>query len=152
MTRESVHQPGDVVNGYQLSADGSRWDPVGQTLTEGSAASPDRSPAQHTAASSSLLPTARLGWFALVAAAIGLGSWIVLPLLTGLREQYPVTDTVVMPIIGLVLTLIAAVINVLAVWLGKQRSVLNMLAALLTVAVTVFFGVFVIGDVLGGLA
>jgi len=149
MSRESVHQPGDVVNGYRLSADGTRWDPVGQTRPEGSPASPD-SPGQSTTASFAVLPTSRLGWVALVAAAIGLGSWIVLPLLTGLREQYPVTDTVVMPIIGLALTLIAALINVLAVWPGKQRSVLNILGAVLTGGVTLFFGVFVIGDVLGG--
>jgi hypothetical protein len=31
MTSEPVYQPGDVVNGHRLSADGSRWDPVGQT-------------------------------------------------------------------------------------------------------------------------
>jgi hypothetical protein len=149
MTSQRVYQPGDVVNGYRLSADGSRWDPVGQPLPEGLPASPD-SPGQSTTASSVVLPTSRLGWVAVVASAIGLGSWILLPLLTGLREQYPVTDTVVMPIIGLVLTLIAAVINVLAVWPGKQRSVLNILGAVLTVGVTLFFGVFVIGDVLGG--
>ena len=149
MTSQRVYHPGDVVNGYRLSADGSRWDPVGQPLPEGSPASPD-SPGQSTTASSVVLPTSRLGWVALVAAAIGLGSWILLPLLTGLREQYPVTDTVVMPIIGLALTLIAALINVLAVWPGKQRSVLNILGAVLTGGVTLFFGVFVIGDVLGG--
>jgi hypothetical protein len=55
-----------------------------------------------------------------------------------------------MPIIGLALTLIAALINVLAVWLGKQRSVLNIFGAVLTVGVTLFFGVFVIGEALGG--
>lgn len=95
-------------------------------------------------------PTARSGRLALVAAAVGLGSWIVLPMLTALRDTFPVTDTVVMPIIGLVLVTLAAIVNVIAYWLGRQRSVMNLVATVLTVAATVFFGFFVIGEGLGG--
>jgi hypothetical protein len=36
------------------------------------------------------------------------------------------------------------------VWPGKQRSVVNILGAVLTVGVSLFFGVFVIGEGLGG--
>jgi len=98
-----------------------------------------------------LWPTAGSGWLALVAAAIGLGSWVVLPIVTTVfGRTYPVTDTVVMPIIGLVLVLLAAIINVAAFWLGKQRSILNTAAVVLTVGATVFFGTFVIGEGLGG--
>jgi len=98
-----------------------------------------------------LWPTARSGWFSLAAAAVGLGSWIVLPIVTTVfRDTYPVTDTVVMPIIGLVLVFLSAIINVLALWLGRQRSTLNIVATVLTVCATLFFGLFVIGEGLGG--
>ena len=96
-------------------------------------------------------PTARSGWIALAAAAVGLGSWIVLPIVTSLfADTFPVTDTVVMPIIGLVLVTLAAIVNVLTLWLGRQRSVMNVVATVVTVAATLFFGVFVIGEGLGG--
>jgi hypothetical protein len=86
-----------------------------------------------------------------VTAAVGLGSWVVLPLVTGLfADRYPVTDTFVMPVIGVALTTIAAVVNVLVVWRGGQRSGVNVVAAALTVAATLFFGFFVIGEGLGG--
>ena len=100
---------------------------------------------------SPLLPTAPSGWIALAAAGIGMGSWIVLPIVTSLfADEYPVTDTIVMPIIGLVLTVLAAVVNVLVLWLARQRSLANILATVLTVSAAVFFGFFVIGEGLGG--
>jgi hypothetical protein len=71
-------------------------------------------------------------------------------MLTALRDTFPVTDTVVMPIIGLALVTLAAIVNVIAFWLGRQRSVMNMIATVLTVAATVFFGFFVIGEGVGG--
>lgn len=102
-------------------------------------------------ASSSLWPTARSGWFALVAAFVGLGSWIVLPIITTLfHDTYPVTDTVVMPIIGTVLVTLAATVNVVVLWFGRQRSVMNVISTVLTVAGAVFFGFFVIGEGLSG--
>ena len=102
-------------------------------------------------ASSSMWPTAPSGWFALIAALVGLGSWIVLPIVTTLyRDTYPVTDTVVMPIIGTVLVALAAIVNVVALWLGRQRSGLNVIFTVLTLAGADFFGLFVIGEGLGG--
>ena len=102
-------------------------------------------------ASSSMWPTARSGWFALIAALVGLGSWIVLPIITTLfRDTYPVTDTVVMPIIGAALVTLAAIVNVVALWLGRQRSVMNIIFTVLTVAGAVFFGFIVIGEGLSG--
>ena len=96
-------------------------------------------------------PTAPRGWCALAMAAIGLGSWVVLPLVTTVfRETYPVTDTVVMPIVGLALVALAAVVDVLVVWLGGQRSATNLVAAILTSGATLFLGFFVIGEGLGG--
>lgn len=97
------------------------------------------------------VPTRPIGWAGVVAAIIGLGSWVVLPLITTLfGETVPVTDTVLMPIIGLVLIAIAAVINVIALWPARQRNVLTLIATLLTVPAALFFGVFVIGEGLGG--
>ena len=96
-------------------------------------------------------PPAPRGWWALVMAAIGLGSWVVLPLVTTVfRESYPVTDTVLMPVIGLVLVAVAAVVDVLVVWRGGQRSAMNLVAAILTSGATLFLGFFVIGEGLGG--
>ena len=100
---------------------------------------------------STMWPTMVGGWVALGSAAVGLGSWIVLPLITSLfADTYPVTDTVVMPVIGLVLTVVAAIVNVLAVGPGRQRSAVGIVAAGLTVGATLFFGFFVIGEGLGG--
>ena len=102
-------------------------------------------------AASSMWPTARSGRLALGAAFVGLGSWIVLPIVTTLfHDTYPVTDTVVMPIIGAVLVTLAAVINVVTLWLGRQRSVMNVIFTILTVAAAVFFGSIVIGEGFGG--
>lgn len=98
-----------------------------------------------------IVPDTGFGWLAVIAAAVGLGSWIVLPVITSLlRDEYPVTDTYLMPVIGLVLTVIAAVVNVLAVWLGRQRSIMSLVAMFLTVMASLFFGLFVIGEGLSG--
>lgn len=116
-----------------------------------SPSSPGVTPGPSTVPPSPTWPTTRSGWLALAAAAVGLGSWIVLPIVTSLfADTFPVTDTVVMPILGLVLVTLAAIVNVLTLWLGRQRSVMNIVATVLTVAATLFFGVFVIGEGLGG--
>ena len=96
-------------------------------------------------------PVSPVGWVALATAAVGLGSWIVLPVITTLfGDTHPVTDTILMPVIGLVLTVVAAIVNVLAVGPGRQRSAVSIVAAGLTVGATLFFGFFVIGEGVGG--
>jgi hypothetical protein len=55
-----------------------------------------------------------------------------------------------MPVIGLVLIAVAAVINVLVLWLFRQRSATSIVATGLTVAATLFVGSFVIGEGLSG--
>ena len=120
-------------------------------MTHASTPSPGSAPRPPTVPPSRTWPTARSGRLALAAAAVGLGSWIVLPIVTALfADIFPVTDTVLMPIIGLVLVTLAAVVNVMTLWLGRQRSAMNIIATVLTVAATLFFGVFVIGEGLGG--
>ena len=92
-----------------------------------------------------------IGWSAIVLSALGLGSWVVLPLITTIfGETYPVTDSFVMPVIGTVLIDLAAVVNVLCVWLWRERSVLNIIALGLTVPLALFFTFFVVGEGLGG--
>ena len=109
----------------------------------------ERNPPEPWAAA--VWPSAPRGWWALVMAAIGLGSWVVLPLITTVfRETYPVTDTFLMPVIGLALVALAAVVDVLVVWLGGQRSAINLVAVILTSGATLFLGFFVIGEGLGG--
>lgn len=145
MDIEPHYRPGDVVNGYRLSADGSSWEPV-----EPAAPVPG-APTQARSARTGLLPNGRAGWSALIITAVGLGSWLVLPIVTTVfRERYPVTDTVLMPIIGVALTLVAALVNVLVVWRARERSVLNILAMVFTLAAGAFFGVFLIGEGLAG--
>ncbi len=55
-----------------------------------------------------------------------------------------------MPIIGLVLVPLPAIVNALVLWLGRQRSAFNITATIVTAVATVFFGFFVIGEGLGG--
>lgn len=96
-------------------------------------------------------PRTWIGWSAIVLSALGLGSWVVLPLITTIfGETYPVTDSFVMPVIGTVLIDLAAVVNVLCVWLWRERSVLNIIALGLTVPLALFFTFFVVGEGLGG--
>lgn len=98
-----------------------------------------------------VLPTRASGWVALAAAAIGLGSWVVLPIITSVfGDTYPVTDSYVMPLIGVALVAIAAVVNVLVLWLGRQRCVLCIVATVLTVCAAGMFGFITIGEWLGG--
>jgi hypothetical protein len=145
MDTEPHYRPGDAVNGYRLSADGSRWEPV-EPATPVPGAPPQPRPTR-----AGFLPTGRAGWWALIITAVGLGSWLVLPIVTTVfRERYPVTDTVLMPIIGLGLTLVAALVNVLVVWRARERSVLNILAMVFTLAAGAFFGAFLIGEGLAG--
>lgn len=99
---------------------------------------------------SPLLPTAPSGWIAFAAAGSEWGPGSCFSIVTSLfADEYPVTDTIVMPIIGLVLTVMAAVDNVLVLWLARQRSLANILANVLTVSATLFLGFFVIGEGLG---
>ncbi|MDO8308346.1 MAG: hypothetical protein Q7V58_08320 [Actinomycetota bacterium] len=119
-------------------------------MTGMDAASPTPPRAGRAAWGATVWPTAPRGWLALAAAAFCVGTWLVLPLLTTLRDRYPVTDTVVMPIIGLAVTAVAATVNVLIVWPGSQRSAVNIVVMGHMVAALAFLGFFVIGEGIGG--
>jgi hypothetical protein len=96
-------------------------------------------------------PNTRNSWWTLVASVIGIASWLVLPVITmKFRDIYPITDTWVMPAIGTLLIDMAAILNVIVIWRCKERSILNIIAAVLVIPMALFFTFFVIGEGLGG--
>jgi hypothetical protein len=92
-----------------------------------------------------------IGWWALGFSIVGLAAWVILPIITTVfRETFPITDTALMPIIGVVLIDIAAVFNALNVFVWKERSVLGIVAAAITIPAALFFTLMVVGEGLGG--
>ena len=78
-------------------------------------------------------------------------STIALPIITSVfQDEYPLTDSYLMPVVGVSLTVLAALVNVLAVWKGHQRSVVSLVAMFLTVMASLSFGLIVIGEGLSG--
>ncbi len=98
-----------------------------------------------------VVPGRPVGWWALAVSAVGLASWIVLPIITmTLRETYPITDTALMPVIGVVLVDVAAFFDVLCIAVWKERSLVNLAVAAVTVAAALFFTFMVVGEGLAG--
>ena len=112
---------------------------------------PDQVPATPGAAGRAVLPRKPIGWWALGLAVAAMASWVVLPLITTtFRETYPITNTWVMPAIGIVLLDAAAVLSVLCVWRWRERSVLNIVALALTLPMALLFTLIVVGEGLAG--
>ena len=98
-----------------------------------------------------ILPKTKAGWWALIVTVIVIAACATLPVITiNFRDIYPVTDTWVMPAIGVVLIDLAAIFNILCVWPWRERSVLNILAAVLTVPSALFFTFMVVGEGIAG--
>jgi hypothetical protein len=98
-----------------------------------------------------ILPKKKAGRWALIITVIVIAACAVLPVITiNFRDSYPVTDTWVMPAIGVVLIDLAAIFNILCIWTWRERSVLNILAAVLTVPSALFFTFMVVGEGLAG--
>ena len=98
------------------------------------------------------MPRTKVGRRALVFTAIGLASWIILPLITmNFREEFPVTDTWIMPVIATVLIVLAAVYNAACIWRWHERSTLNIVATIVTLPVAIFSAFMVIGEGLSGI-
>ena len=98
-----------------------------------------------------ILPRTKVGWWALILTVIVIAVCVALPIITtNFRDKYPVTDTWVMPAIGTVLIDFTAIFNVLCVWPWRERSILNVVAAVLTVPSALFFTFMVVGEGLAG--
>ena len=98
-----------------------------------------------------ILPKTKAGQRTLIFTLIVIIVCVALPIITiNFRARYPVTDTWVMPAIGVVLIDLAAGFNILCVWPWRERSVLNILAAILTVPSALFFTFIVVGEGLAG--
>lgn len=111
----------------------------------------DPGPLQPEPGTHGVMPRSAAGWWAIVLSVVGLGSWIVLPVITiNFRDIFPITDTALMPIIGLVLVDLAAVVDVLCVTRWKERSTLNIIALVITLPAALFFSFIVVGEALGG--
>jgi len=78
-----------------------------------------------------ITPAIKIGWWAIVLAAIAVVSWTALPVIGVLvfGEQ----NSGAFMVAAMVLAVAAAVFNVLSVSVWKQRSVLNIVAVILTV-------------------
>ena len=77
--------------------------------------------------------------------------WIILPMITGaFRETYPVTDTWVMPSIGVIGVAVAAAVNLFAYVVKRQRSAVNLTAMSITLCFTFFSALFLIGEGIAG--
>lgn len=98
-----------------------------------------------------LLPKERAGKVSIWLSVLGFASWFVLPVITMLfRTTAPVTDTWVMPFIGVVLMLVAAVSNFITFVFMRQRSVLNVVFFSVTTVFAIFVTVFLVGEGLAG--
>jgi hypothetical protein len=92
-------------------------------------------------------PSKRLGWWAVAIAAVAVASFVVFPLITmAYRTAYPIVDTWVMPAAMAVLVDTAAILSVLAVWRGRERSVLSILTLVLIVLAALFTTMMVVGE------
>lgn len=95
-------------------------------------------------------PRAPLGWTGLALGIAALSSWVLFPLISiAYRERYPVVDTWVMPAIATTLVDGAAIVNGLALWFRRERSVLNWVMMVVTTLAGLFFTFLVVGEALG---
>lgn len=96
-------------------------------------------------------PNTPVGWWALGVSFVGLAAWVVLPIITmTFRDVYPVTDTALMPIIGVVLIDSAAIFDLLSVFRWNERSALNVALTIITVVAALFFTFIVVAEGIAG--
>lgn len=96
-------------------------------------------------------PQTLLGTWAALLSLLAVVSWFVMPAITmAYRDVYPITDTWVMPAISVALTDAAALLGVLAVWRGHERSILNLVLLVILFLAGLFFTWMLIGEGLAG--
>jgi len=66
------------------------------------------------------------------------------------RDTYPITDTWVMPAIAAVLISIAAILNAFVMWRLRERSILGIAAAVVTIPLALMFILVFVGEGLTG--
>lgn len=92
-------------------------------------------------------PQERSGKFSLLIGVIAFGIGFLLPVITGIfGETYPVTDSWVMPTIGVAVMLVAAATNIITYTFMRQRSVANLVMLSITVFWACFTATFLIGE------
>ena len=98
------------------------------------------------------LPQDKLGWSAIIVAGVSAVSWVLLPVLGALigGDRYPMVSSATM-VTAMAIAIGAAVFNLLCVSIWKQRSVLNLLAAALTVPTAVIILAEAVSIVVGEL-
>lgn len=103
------------------------------------------------AAGRRVVPSTTAGWWAVGLSVVGIAAWVVLPMITmTFRTSYPITDTWVMPVIGLVLIDAAAVFDGLCMWRWRDRSVFNIVASVLVIPAALLATVIVVGEGFAG--
>lgn len=97
-------------------------------------------------------PKERSGKFSLLIGVLAFGIGFLLPVITGIfGETYPITDSWVMPTIGVAAMIIAAVSNIFTYTFMRQRSVANLIMLSITVFWACFTATFLIGEGLAGI-
>lgn len=97
-------------------------------------------------------PDAQSGKTSLWLGVVGLGSWVILPLVTSIFGKiFPVTDSFIMPLIGVILMAIAAVANLMTYFFMRQRSLSNLVMLALTVFWFALTLTFLVGEGLAGI-
>lgn len=110
-----------------------------------------RAPAAGKQRRIAILPETKAGRWTAIATAVVILACAALPMVTiSFRHTYSVTDTWVMPAIGTVLIDLAAIFNILSIWHWRERSLLNIAAAIVTLAAAIFFTFMVVGEGLSG--
>ena len=98
----------------------------------------------------SLAPCTALGWVAVCAAGLGAIAWLTLPVIAGLvGDANPSLSSGAM-ITGMVLLVGAAVFNVIALALLKERSVLNIVAAAVAIPALLLVLMLALGGFFNG--
>ncbi|TLN27020.1 hypothetical protein FDZ71_00235 [bacterium] len=104
-----------------------------------------------TSGTTRVVPKRAVGWWAIGLSVVGIAAWIILPVITTVfRESYPITNTTFMPIIGVVLVDAAAIFNALGLFLWKERSVLNIVAAAITIPAALLLTLMFVGEGIAG--
>jgi hypothetical protein len=96
-------------------------------------------------------PQTQLGRWGIVVAIVAVVFTFSLPLVTSaFRETYGITDSWVMPVVGVIALDAAAIVNLLAIVWKKERSLTSLIVTAVVGFMGAFFTLFVVGEGLAG--